>query len=120
VTRAARSAGRFLAAIAAGAAVSLPVYALTGRAGVAVGTSIVSATTVSHVHYRLNDTEPSRIDALAFSLTPALPGGDVAVRAGAGTYRCRVSRAGTRAVCATTSPQLGVRELTALSVIAAQ
>lgn len=100
---------------------SLAVYALAGRlATVGVGNTVVSQASVSNVHYRLNAVMPSHIDALTLALRPAIRGAEVAVRAGKATYRCRLSDAGTHALCATTSPQLVVRDLTALSVIAAQ
>jgi hypothetical protein len=113
--------GRVAAAVVAAAAVGLAVYALGGRAqALGLGTSIVSAASVSHVHYRLDGDEPSRIDALTFSIAPALRGGRVAIRTGGATYRCRLSRGGARAVCPTRSPQLVAHELKALTVIAAQ
>lgn len=118
---AARFASQTCAAVLAGTVASLTVYALAGRVSAfGIGTSVVSPATVSTVHYRLNSVMPSHIDALALALRPAIRGGEVAVRAGKATYHCRLSHAGTHALCATTSPQLVVSDLTALSVIAAQ
>ena len=116
-----RRAARVLTAVLSAAAVSAIVYALSGGSrGVGLGTSVVSAATVTRVHYRLNAADASRIDAVSFALRPALTGGSVTVRAGRSTYRCRLDAPGTHAVCATTSPGLAVRGLTTLSIVAAQ
>jgi len=121
VASAARPSFRLPAAILAGVAVSVGTYAAAGReSALGFGAALVSGTSVSHVHYRLNATNPSRIDAVAFSLAPALPGGAVAVKAEGHVYRCTIRHAGARAVCATTTPLLTARELQALSVVAAQ
>lgn len=113
--------GRVPAAILAAVGVSVGVYAASGRAGtLGLGTALVSGTSVSHVHYRLDAANPSRIDAISLSLAPALPGGAVAVKAGRHVYRCAIRAAGARALCATTAPPLVARELTALTIVAAQ
>jgi hypothetical protein len=119
--RDAGAVARPTAAILAGISVSLGVYAASGRASaLGLETSVVSGATISNVHYRLDETQPSQIDALAFSIRPALRHGRVSVRAAGHGYPCRLSHAGTRALCPTTSPQLAVRELTTLGIVAAQ
>jgi hypothetical protein len=108
------------AAILAALAVSVGVYAASGRAGaVGLGTSVVSAATVSNLHFRLDAVRPSRIDALTFSVRPALADGHVSVQAAGHPYACRLIHGGAHVVCPTTSPPLTARELTTLAVVAA-
>jgi hypothetical protein len=100
--------------------VSIGVYVAAGRAGsVGLETSIVSGATISSVHYRLNETNPSRIDVVTLSVRPALPRGRISVQAAGHAYRCRLVSAGTRAVCRTTTPQLTAQRLTTLGIVAA-
>ena len=90
------------------------------RAGIGEGT--VTGYDVSSVHYTLNAADPSRVDAVAFSLDTAPPaGGTLRVKLSTTSttwYDCTV--AGTSASCPTTSPPASVADVSELVVVAAQ
>jgi hypothetical protein len=82
------------------------------------GTSTVSGYTITDINYSLNATNPSNIDQVAFTMSPAPPAtGQVRIKANTQVYTC--TTAGATATCATTTPQQTVTALTSLTVIAA-
>jgi hypothetical protein len=126
-----------LAKIIAGVVIALLVgiggYAFTGsntvpNTNVGAGTGSVSGYTISNIHYNLNATNPSNVDSVTFTVSPAIPGtsnGTVTVSAalstgGPNTYTCTRNAAGDTVTCPTTSPQLPVDKLTGLTIVAAQ
>ena len=116
----------FFAVFGVGAIVAAAVFAFTAantvpetKAG--EGSEQITGYVVSSVHYTLNATDPSKIDAVAFQLDTAAPSGS--------TIRARLEPAGTWYVCTntgaavsctTTSPQAVLSSSTQLTVAAAQ
>ena len=92
------------------------------------GSGAVSGYTVTNVHYTLNATTPGNIDAVSFTIAPAVPNtgsGRVVMQAalstgGPNTYPCTTDVPGTTATCVTTSTQLTSALLTGVTVVAAQ
>jgi len=85
------------------------------------GTGVVSGYNVASVHYTLNTADPTKIDAVAFSLDSApVVGSTIRVRLiPAGTfYTC--TNTGVAVTCPTTSPQGVVSTTSALTVVVAQ
>jgi hypothetical protein len=90
------------------------------RAG--VGEGEVTGYNVSSVHYVLNASDPTKVDAVTFSVNEA-PGAGTVISAKLATeattwYACTFS--GTDVTCSTTSPQATVAGITSLVVVAAQ
>jgi len=90
------------------------------RAGVGEGS--VTGYNISSVHYVLNASNPTQLNAVTFSLDQAPSStGSISIKLSSASttwYSCTVS--GTTATCATTSPQATLAEVTSLVVVAAQ
>jgi hypothetical protein len=86
------------------------------------GANTISGYTVGSLAYTLNGPNPSRVDAVTFTLTPAAPlATKVSARlaAGGSWYTCTVA-AGNSVTCPTTSPQATAVGATQLTVVAVQ
>lgn len=118
--------GRLSAGLALTAALVAGTYAYTAantvpdsKAGDGSGT--VTGYVLSSVHYTLNGTDPSKVDAVGFTLDSTPVAGSVikAQLDPAGSwYTC--SNTGTAVTCTTTSPQGTVLGATQLRVVIAQ
>lgn len=118
--------GRLSAGLALTAALVAGTYAYTAantvpdsKAGDGSGT--VTGYVLSSVHYTLNATDPSKVDAVGFTLDSAPAAGSTlkAQLDPAGSwYTC--TNSGTAVTCATTSPQATVLAATQLRVVIAQ
>ena len=127
------SQAKMLVALIAVLIVGGGVYAFTASNTVPAttagsGSGVVSGYTITNVHYTLNATTPGNIDAVSFTISPAVPNtgsGKVVMQAalstgGPNTYPCTTDAPGTTATCATTSTQLTSALLNGVTVIAAQ
>lgn len=90
------------------------------RAG--IGQASVTGYDVTSVHYSLNASNPSSVDAVTFELDSAPPAGStvqIKLSAAATTwYPCAFS--GTSATCSTTNPPASLVDVVELVVVAAQ
>ncbi len=90
------------------------------KAGEGQGT--ITGYDISTVHYELNASDPSKIDAVTFKLdsAPAV-GSTIKVKVGSGStswYTCATTA--TAATCPTTSPPASVASANELKVVVAQ
>jgi len=81
------------------------------------GTGTVSGYTVTSVGYTLNGSNPSNIDAVTFTISPATATTVKAQLVAAGTWYSCVNTTGSVS-CATTSPQMTVATAATLNVVA--
>lgn len=90
------------------------------KAGEGQGT--ITGYDISTVHYQLNATDPSKIDAVTFKLDSApIVGSTIKVKVGSTStawYNCTTVT--TAATCATTSPAASVAAANELKVVVAQ
>ena len=90
------------------------------KAGEGQGT--ITGYDISTVHYELNKTDPSKIDAVTFNLDSApTEGSTISVKIGSAStswYSC--TTAGTSATCPTLSPAPSVASANELKVVVAQ
>ena len=86
------------------------------------GQGVISGYTATNVHYALNATNASNIDAVTFTVDTAPPAGAVVkvklVSTGSTWYSC--TNVTTAVTCTTTSPQATTATSDELRVIAAQ
>ncbi len=124
---------KFAVAVVTAATVSGGAYAFTASNTVPAsvagsGSSAVSGYTITNMHYGLNATTPSNIDALTLTISPAIPSassGKVQIQAlltsgGPTSYTCTTDAIGTTVTCPTTAPQLAISTLTSVTIVAAQ
>lgn len=92
----------------------------TSRAGIGQGT--VTGYDVTSVHYALDNTDPSLVTAVSFTLdTEPVAGSSVRVKlSNASTTWYTCSWTGTAVTCPTTSPAATVSQVSELVVVAAQ
>ena len=81
------------------------------------GTGTVSGYSVTSVGYTLNGSNPSNIDAVTFTISPATATTVKAQLVAAGTWYSCVNTTGSVS-CATTSPQMTVATAATLNVVA--
>ena len=81
------------------------------------GSGTVSGYTVTSVGYTLNGSNPSNIDAVTFTISPATATTVKAQLVAAGTWYSCVNTTGSVS-CATTSPQMTVATAATLNVVA--
>ena len=81
------------------------------------GSGTVSGYTVTSVGYTLNGSNPSNIDAVTFTISPATATTVKAQLVAAGTWYTCVNTTGSVS-CATTSPQMTVATAATLNVVA--
>lgn len=82
------------------------------------GANTISGYTVSSVSYALNATDPSNIDSVSFTISPAAAGTvKVQLVSGGSWYSCTNTSGSVS--CATTSPQAVVSAANSLDVVAA-
>lgn len=110
-----------------GAAVVTAVFASTASNTVpnskgGEGQGSISGYDVSSVHYELNSSDPTKIDAVTFSLDSApVTGSSVKVKVGtAGSTWYTCTNTGVAVTCPTTSPQATVAAADSLKVVVAQ
>ncbi|MEO8541262.1 MAG: hypothetical protein ABI577_16090 [bacterium] len=92
----------------------------TSKAGEGQGT--ITGYNIATVHYQLNATDPSKVDAVTFTLdTAPIAGSTIKVKVGSASatwYTCTTVT--TAATCATTSPAATVAAADELKVVVAQ
>ena len=113
-------------AVGLGLAIVGGVFAFTAsntvpgsQAGEGQGT--VTGYVLTSVHYSLNATDPTKIDAVTFNLDTAPAAGSTIKAKPVSTgswYTC--TTVGVAVTCPTTSPQVGVSAADTLTVVAAQ
>lgn len=113
---------RYLAALIAAVCVAAGVYAFTATNVVPAtnagsGSTAISGYTVTAVAYTLN-SDPSKIDSVAFTLDKAAGTVKVQVVTGGSWYSCSNGGSGNNWTCATTSPQATVAPADQLTVVA--
>jgi hypothetical protein len=113
---------RYVAAVLAAVCVAAGAYAFTAsntvpntNAGSGAGT--ISGYTVSNVAYTLNGTDPTKMDAVTFTLDKAAGTVKAQVQSTGSWYDCTNS-SGNNWSCDTTSPQASVAPADQLSVVA--
>jgi FlaG/FlaF family flagellin (archaellin) len=83
------------------------------------GANVISGYSVSSVSYTANGSNPSNIDAVSFSITPASASTvKVQLVSGGSWYAC--SNTSGSVTCATTSPQATAGAANSLNVVAGQ
>jgi hypothetical protein len=83
------------------------------------GTGTVSGYSVSNIHYNLDVTTPTNIDAVTFTVdTAPVAGSTMKVQIAGNWYSC--TNATTTLTCATTAPALTVGNTTSLEALIAQ
>jgi hypothetical protein len=86
------------------------------------GAGVVSGYTITNVHYALKVTDPTKIDAVEFTLDTAPVAGSTVrlklVSAGTTWYTC--TNVGVTITCGTTSPQATVVTADELKIVVAQ
>lgn len=112
---------RYIAALIAAVSAAAGIYAFTASNTVPAtnagsGSSAISGYTVSAVSYTLN-SDPTKLDAVAFTLDKAAGTVKVQVASGGSWYSC-TNTTGNNWSCATTSPQASVAPADQLSVVA--
>jgi hypothetical protein len=106
------------------AALSVAGYAFTASntvpgASLGQGEGAISGYTVSSVAYNLNASDPTKVDSVAFTISPATATTvKVQLASGGSWYSCTNSSGSVS--CATTSPQLTAAVATTLNVVASQ
>ncbi len=115
---------RLVVALAAAGAVAGGAYAYTasntmpGTSSAGTGSVTISGYTVSGVTYTLNGTDPTKIDQVTFTISPASTGTvKVKLESAGSWYSC--ANSGGSVTCATTSPQATVLAANQLTVVAA-
>ncbi|HEV7132334.1 MAG TPA: hypothetical protein VGN27_01220 [Gaiellaceae bacterium] len=83
------------------------------------GSNTISGYTVSSVAYNLNAGNPSNLDSVSFTISPAAATSVKVQLAPAGTWYSCTNTTGSVS-CATTSPQATAAAATALNVVASQ
>jgi hypothetical protein len=83
------------------------------------GNQAISGYTVSAVAYTLNNTTPTNVDAVAFTLDAAATSVKARVVSGGSWYSCS-NTGGNNWSCATTSPQATAAGVNNLEVLAVQ
>lgn len=112
----------------AGGAFAFTASNAVPNATVGAGAGTVSGYTITNMHYSLDATTPTNIDALSFTINPVVPStssGKVVISAalstgGPITYTCTTDTTSEAVTCATTSPTLSAAILTGVTVVAAQ
>jgi hypothetical protein len=85
------------------------------------GSNTISGYTVSDIHYELNGTDPSLIDAVEFNISPAVPaGGSVYIQLNGVDYNACTVTGGTAVTCTFAAPKPTVLDAISLRVIAVQ
>lgn len=118
-----RRNGRFFSATILAVVVASSAYAFTASNSVTAkaagdGSGTISGFTASSVSYTLNSTDPSKIDSVAFTISPATTS-TVKIRlnsSGSTWYSCTNSSGSV--ACTTTSPAAAVSTSDALQVVA--
>ncbi len=107
------------AGIVSGAAYSYTASNTVPATGAGFGNGTISGYTISGLGYTLNSTDPSLVDAVAFTISPTNAGSVYAqLAAGGPWYSC--ANVGGSVTCATTSPQGTATGSTQLTVVSVQ
>jgi hypothetical protein len=123
--RSSRARRRSLVAVGALVALlSISGYAFTAsntvpNATLGQGANTISGYTVSSVAYNLNAANPSNLDSVSFTISPATATTVKVQLVAAGTWYSCTNTAGSVS-CATTAPQATAATATALNVVASQ
>ena len=114
---------RYVAALIAAVCVAAGIYAFTAsntvpgsKAG--SGSGAITGYTVSNVHYTLNSTDPTKLDAVTFTLDAAAGTVKAQVDTVAGDWYSCTNPSGNNWSCNTTAPQANVQPADQLSVVA--
>jgi archaellin len=114
---------RYVAALIAAVCVAAGIYAFTAsntvpgsKAG--SGSGAITGYTVSGIHYTPNATDPTKLDAVAFTLDAVAGTVKAQVDTVAGDWYSCTNTSGNNWSCATTSPQAHVQPTDQLSVVA--
>jgi hypothetical protein len=113
---------RYIAALIAAVSAAAGIYAFTASNVVPAtnagsGSHAISGYTVSAVAYTLN-SDPTKLDAVAFTLDKAAGTVKAQVASGGSWYSCTNGGSGNNWTCDTTSPQASVAPADQLSVVA--
>jgi len=114
---------RLATALVVAGVIGVGTYAYTASNSVPAtqageGATAISGYTTSGVQYTLNGTDPTKIDAVTFTISPTT-GTVKAQLVSAGSWYSCTNSSGTVS-CATTSPQATVTTANQLTVVAAQ
>jgi hypothetical protein len=114
---------RYVAALIAAVCVAAGIYAFTAsntvpgsKAG--SGSGAITGYTVSNIHYTPNATDPTKLDAVAFTLDAVAGTVKAQVDTVAGDWYSCTNTSGNNWSCDTTSPQASVQPADQLSVVA--
>ncbi len=109
-------------AIGVGVAVAYTATNTVPASRAGEGAGVVSGYTITNVHYVLNLTDPTKIDAVSYNLDAAPVAGATIktklVSAGTTWYLC--TNVGVTITCNTTSPQATVATADELKIVVAQ
>jgi hypothetical protein len=114
---------RLATALVVAGVVGVGAYAYTASNSVPAtqageGATAISGYTTSAVQYTLNSSDPTKIDAVAFTISPTTGTVKAQLVSSGSWYSCTNSSGSVS--CATTSPQATVSTANQLTVVAAQ
>ena len=114
---------RYVAALIAAVCVAAGIYAFTASNTVpatklGAGSGAITGYTVSNVQYTLNTSDPTKLDAVTFTLSAAAGTVKAQVDTVAGDWYGCTNPSGNNWSCDTTSPQANVQPADQLTVVA--